>query len=296
MLTEVRSGWVALGPGEEQVMADSHTVRVKLQRARRDGESVLSCEDWGVSESLCAEGLQLVRRGRERRRVQSGSRSQVACPTSLPSVLVWMAMGLALCTRATPAAEPAPRSLQALPTAAAPVIDGVLDEACWRGAAGFEGFLSKGEPVVPHPEQLAGWICYDEQHLYVGVRCQVNDVAAAADQEMLRNAGKAGLQLLDKLCTAAPAVVSEAMVAEQDKPSLATIGADRRRVIAAIVRIQKAAGLVADEFAVRNRSQFCDSSRCYDRPILPCCHRRPSFVQGQRIQITHAFSRASCSC
>ena len=92
-----------------------------------------------------------------------------------------------------------------------------------------------------------------DDYRYLRTLKQFATAATTADEETLRNAGRAGLQLLDKICDAAPAVVSEAKVAEQDKPSLAIIGAERRRVAAAIVRIQKAASLVADAFDVSDR-------------------------------------------
>lgn len=63
-------------------------------------------------------------------------------------------------------------------------------------------------------------------------------------------AGRAALYLLDEIRREAPAIVSAAKVAETDKPSLARIGDERRRVAEAIVRIQETAGLVDDAFHV----------------------------------------------
>jgi len=63
-------------------------------------------------------------------------------------------------------------------------------------------------------------------------------------------AGRAALHLFDKIRREASAIVSAAKVADTDKPALARIGDERRRVAEAIVRIQKAAGLVDDEFHV----------------------------------------------
>ena len=92
-----------------------------------------------------------------------------------------------------------------------------------------------------------------DDYRYLRTLKQFADAAVTADEEALRNAGRAGLQLLAKICDAAPAVVSEAKVAEQDKPSLARIGSERQDVAEAIVRIQQAAGLVDDVFPVRQR-------------------------------------------
>ena len=63
-------------------------------------------------------------------------------------------------------------------------------------------------------------------------------------------AGRAALYLLDEIRREAPTIVSAAKVAETDKPSLARIGDECRRVAEAIVRIQETAGLVDDAFHV----------------------------------------------
>ena len=85
-----------------------------------------------------------------------------------------------------------------------------------------------------------------DDYRYLRTLKQFADAAVTADDQELRDAGRAGLQLLDKIRDEAPGVVTAAKVAEKDKPSLASIGAERRRVAEAIVRIQKAAGLVED--------------------------------------------------
>ena len=92
-------------------------------------------------------------------------------------VFSWTAIAISLCSMQAAAAEDIPRSCKARPTAEAPVIDGILDEACWRGTPGFDGFRAPGEPVAPHPEHTEGWVCYDGQHLYIGARCHVINVA-----------------------------------------------------------------------------------------------------------------------
>jgi hypothetical protein len=92
-----------------------------------------------------------------------------------------------------------------------------------------------------------------DDYRYLRTLKQFADAAVTADNQELRAAGRAGLQLLDRIRDEAPGVVTAAKVAEKDKPSLATIGDERRRVAEAIVRIQKAAGLVEDGFNVRSR-------------------------------------------
>ena len=92
-----------------------------------------------------------------------------------------------------------------------------------------------------------------DDYRYLRTLKQFANAAVTADDKELRDAGSAGLQLLNKIRDEAPGIVSEAKVAEKDKPSLAKIGAERRGVAEAIVRIQKAAGLVDDAFHIRNR-------------------------------------------
>lgn len=84
----------------------------------------------------------------------------------VPSAAVW-------------ATEPGvSRSTRAVPAATAPVIDGVLDEACWSGDPAFQEFQSADDPDKLHPHQTRGWIGYDARHLYVAVDCGVPDVDA----------------------------------------------------------------------------------------------------------------------
>ena len=85
---------------------------------------------------------------------------------------------LLLCSTARIAAEAAPRKAVAVPAPAPPVIDGVLDDACWRGQPALKDFHGKGDPATLHPEQTEGWICYDEEYLYIGFRCRVDNAGA----------------------------------------------------------------------------------------------------------------------
>ena len=90
-------------------------------------------------------------------------------------LLSWSTMVISLCSLPTAATAKAPRTCRAIPTLAARVIDDVLNGACWRETPGFGDFQA---PESRHPEQTSGWICYDKQHLYVGVRCYISNVAA----------------------------------------------------------------------------------------------------------------------
>ncbi len=51
-----------------------------------------------------------------------------------------------------------------------PIIDGVLDDPCWRDAHGITGFsLLKGEGLAK--EQTYGFVLHDHSHLYVAFLC-----------------------------------------------------------------------------------------------------------------------------
>ena len=88
-----------------------------------------------------------------------------------------MAVAITFCWTQTGVGQDDVRRFKAILTPSAPVIDGVLDEHCWRGAPALESFRTQNDPDARHPEQTAGWVCYDEQHLYIGVRCRVSNVA-----------------------------------------------------------------------------------------------------------------------
>ena len=160
-------------------MTDCREITATLERERshHDQKSGLSFGDFCGCESVCEGSSKKIRRRRESRGAGAHPTSGARRLTPSARVFSWTAMVLSLGSLEAAAAEPTPRSFKAMSTPQAPVIDGVLDEACWRGAPRLEGFRGQGEPAAPHPEQTEGWVCYDEQHLYLGVRCQVSDVA-----------------------------------------------------------------------------------------------------------------------
>lgn len=51
-----------------------------------------------------------------------------------------------------------------------PVIDGVLDDGCWRGLLGLTGFRSEAQRRAV-TEKTEALICYDQRNIYVGFRC-----------------------------------------------------------------------------------------------------------------------------
>lgn len=62
------------------------------------------------------------------------------------------------------------REMTALEAKPAPKIDGKLDDACWQAATPLTGFvkLMKGAPAA---YESFAYLCYDDSHLYVGMKC-----------------------------------------------------------------------------------------------------------------------------
>jgi Carbohydrate family 9 binding domain-like len=56
-------------------------------------------------------------------------------------------------------------------TTTPPVIDGKLDDSCWKTAFHARGFF-RWQRSDPTPEQSELWICADEKNLYFAVHCQ----------------------------------------------------------------------------------------------------------------------------
>ena len=63
------------------------------------------------------------------------------------------------------------RVVQAVRAETPPVIDGKLDDACWQQAELVTGFykLMSDNEVVEY--QSIGRVCYDDTHLYIGMKC-----------------------------------------------------------------------------------------------------------------------------
>ena len=66
----------------------------------------------------------------------------------------------------------APRFVVAAKASQPPVIDGRLDEPCWRAAAPVSAFYvyPRGGPSRVRTEAR---VCYDDANLYVGVTCRL---------------------------------------------------------------------------------------------------------------------------
>lgn len=50
------------------------------------------------------------------------------------------------------------------------VVDGILNDACWRKVKAVTNFLQLGSDKPAH-HQSFGYVCYDDAHLYVGMKC-----------------------------------------------------------------------------------------------------------------------------
>ncbi len=70
------------------------------------------------------------------------------------------------------AAADRPRVIEAVRTKTAPDIDGRLDDACWKDAQEITGFQHYRTPDLALL-QTYGYVCYDDTHLYVGMKCLI---------------------------------------------------------------------------------------------------------------------------
>ncbi len=52
-----------------------------------------------------------------------------------------------------------------------PVLDGVLDDACWKGAFCCTGFY-RPDWNKPATEQTFAYLCYDKENIYIGFYCK----------------------------------------------------------------------------------------------------------------------------
>lgn len=69
-----------------------------------------------------------------------------------------------------------PRAVRAVRVAQAPVVDGVLDDACWKTAEQEGDFSVYRHADRMHPEQTTFQVCRDDETLYLAVRGRVNEM------------------------------------------------------------------------------------------------------------------------
>ncbi|MBN2311661.1 MAG: hypothetical protein JXR94_21970 [Candidatus Hydrogenedentes bacterium] len=72
---------------------------------------------------------------------------------------------------ATPALAAGPRFIKVVRVDAAPVVDGALDDGCWKQAEAQEGFYQH-KTTEPAPRGTTLWMCYDDEALYVAADCR----------------------------------------------------------------------------------------------------------------------------
>ena len=81
-----------------------------------------------------------------------------------------------------PEGDPPKPVLRAPKVAKAPVIDGVLDDECWKTAGLAKGFVAAeikvqdGSDNPPAPEKTEMRFCYDDKFLYVAVKAYDDDI------------------------------------------------------------------------------------------------------------------------
>jgi hypothetical protein len=68
---------------------------------------------------------------------------------------------------------------------APPVIDGIIDDACWRQAAQVEGFWRE-HVDAPELQPTEAWICHDGRAVYVAFRCYDDTPSAIVGQQRKR--------------------------------------------------------------------------------------------------------------
>ena len=84
--------------------------------------------------------------------------------------LLFLAGCLATSTRPGLSPRPGARTVRALRAAAPPELDGRLDDTCWQEVDSVSGFLLR-KTDTPATYQSFGFVCYDEAHIYVAVKC-----------------------------------------------------------------------------------------------------------------------------
>ena len=83
-------------------------------------------------------------------------------------------VALAFVFAAGPAWGVSPRVAVCTPAAAAPVIDGKLDDACWKSAGVVTDFLLDSGLGLPADRTIAR-MCFDKDNLYLGIECMESD-------------------------------------------------------------------------------------------------------------------------
>jgi hypothetical protein len=109
--------------------------------------------------------------------------------------LVCAVGALAVALGVASAQEFKPQFLKVVPVEAAPVVDGMLDDACWRQADVADAFFQH-KTTQPAPYATSVRMCYDRKALYVAMECgdeppsqQVTERTQRDDPGMWRDSG-----------------------------------------------------------------------------------------------------------
>jgi hypothetical protein len=90
--------------------------------------------------------------------------------------LALVAYPLLTCEAMESEVPPSARTLVATRAETPPVIDGLLDDLCWKQAAAARDFSVIGDSQQLHPEQSIGRVCFDENNIYLSMECRVNKI------------------------------------------------------------------------------------------------------------------------
>jgi hypothetical protein len=107
---------------------------------------------------------------------------------ALVVALVAAALPAPRAAHASPAPSLTDRSILAVRAAAPPVIDGVIDDACWSECERARDFFDIGRGV-PSTQATEVRVCFDDDHLYVAFDCYEDRMDAVSAAVTQRDAG-----------------------------------------------------------------------------------------------------------
>jgi len=94
------------------------------------------------------------------------------------TAMAMLSLRVSLCqAEEATASEKAPPSIAAVKVTEPPLIDGKLDDACWRQASHIAG-LWRTDHDAPELEKTEAWLCYTSKAIYVAFRCYDSEPAA----------------------------------------------------------------------------------------------------------------------
>jgi hypothetical protein len=100
--------------------------------------------------------------------------------------LLFLVFASAACAHYLP---PETSTLTACRTASPPQIDGALSDACWSGATPTGPFVLLGQST-PAAQATEGYLCWDDDNLYVGMVCDEDAMDRLVAEERARDDGQ----------------------------------------------------------------------------------------------------------